>query len=188
MLLTGEHMVLRQAVEDDRRTVYEWMAESEITKSMMGPPRYSDIPIPNWEQFCSDYSPQYFNGSDPMLGKCFVIEVAANPVGVVSYNDVDERNRRTELDIWMNSESNCGKGYGPYALKLLMEYLHRELGITEFVIRPSARNTRAIRAYLKAGFERLEIETKQEVAEYGPGECGDSVVLVKQTKMTDTIQ
>lgn len=187
MRIKGDQVILRPAIEEDRRAVYEWMAESDVTRSMMGPPHYSDNPIPTWEQFCSDYTSHYFDGINPLLGKCFIIEAEASPVGLISYNDIDERNRRTELDIWMNRESNCGRGFGPDALKSLMKYLHRELGIIEFVIRPSARNTRAILAYLKAGFERLEIEPKQEVAEYGPRDYSDSVILIKRMSTDDSI-
>lgn len=80
-----------------------------------------------------------------------------------------------ELDIWMRSESECGKGYGPDALKVLSGYLAGEQGGTEFAIRPSARNERAVRAYRKAGFEPVG---PSEEERFGPGDYEDAVTLV----------
>ena len=55
---------LRPAVASDRRQVYEWLARSDVTPSMMGPPDYPDHPIPSWEEFCADYLPHYFDDSE----------------------------------------------------------------------------------------------------------------------------
>jgi len=57
-----------------------------------------------------------------------------------------------ELDIWLKERRLCGHGLGTEALRLLVGHLRREFGITRFLIRPSARNSRALRAYAKAGF------------------------------------
>ena len=57
-----------------------------------------------------------------------------------------------ELDIWLKSESECGKGIGTQALKDTVDYLNKEFGIHKFLIRPSERNVRAIKSYQKAGF------------------------------------
>lgn len=79
----------------------------------------------------------------------------------------------------MSCERNCGKGYGPDALQTLCEYLFQMCSIIEFVVRPSARNSRAIRAYRKAGFQHVKLSSEQQEAEYGPGDYYDSIVLAK---------
>ena len=150
MLIRGKRVRLQPATEDHRRMVYEWLAESDITRCMMGPPHFPDHPKPTWEEFRDGYEPYFFDDSEPELGRCFIIMVDDVPVGTVSYNEIDKEHRRTELDIWMSCEANCGQGYGTEALQLMYEYLFREYGVVDFWMQPSARNPRAIRAYQKA--------------------------------------
>lgn len=169
---------LRRATELDRRRVYEWLACSDVTPSMMGPPTYPDHPAPTWDEFCSDYAPHYFDGTDPSSGMVFIIEREGEPVGAVNYDEIDMGKSRTELDIWMSDGTNCGRGFGPDAPGALCRYLQREHGICEFVIRPSERNTRAIRAYEKAGFRRVHIEPSEAEREFGPGDYTDTVTMV----------
>jgi diamine N-acetyltransferase len=82
----------------------------------------------------------------------------------------------------MNGPENCGKGYGSDALRALCDYLFKSLGIKEFVIRPSAKNSRAIKAYEKAGFHQVEYNTKEQTARYGTPDSRDCIVLIKRFK------
>jgi RimJ/RimL family protein N-acetyltransferase len=102
-------------------------------------------------------------------------------VGQVNYNDIGEREgrKRTELDIWLRNQSECGKGYGSDALEALCTYLHERFGVEEFMVQPSGRNPRAIRAYEKAGFLRLNLPIKQARELWGPNDYDDSVYMVK---------
>ena len=171
--------MLRPATQEDKGMIFKWLAESDITPSFMGPPYFPDNPVPTWEEFCADYKPHFFNNSSPKSGRCFIIIVDFIPVGQVNYDNIDKHHKRTELDIWMSCEANCGKGYGPDALKALCEFLFRVFGTSEFVIRPSARNNRAIHAYEKAGFQVADLTPEEQKTQYGPGDYSDSVVLIK---------
>ena len=115
------------------------------------------------------------------MGRCFVILVNDEPVGQVYYNDIEEHEhrKRTELDIWMRSEQYCGQGFGSDALLTLCEYLVRQFGVQEFMVQPSARNRRAIRAYEKIGFVKLPLTVKEARAQWGPNDYFDSVYMVK---------
>ena len=179
-VIKGDKIALRPATAGDKRLIYEWLAESDATCAMMGPPKYPDAPVPTWEEFCADYEPYFFDGSRPELGRCYIITAGDLPVGQINYGEIDKRNRRTELDIWMSSESDCGRGYGPDALQTLCNYLNQTYGVVEFVIRPSARNLRAVRAYEKAGFRLREMTDAEQEAEYGPRDYKDSVVLIRR--------
>ncbi len=171
---------LRPAVASDRRQVYEWLAKSDVTPSMMGPPDYPDLSIPTWEEFCADYVPHYFDDSEPLSGRCFIIVSEGQDVGVVCHNAIDEQRRLTELDIWLRSEADCGKGHGSNALRLLCEALHEAYGVAEFIIRPSKRNRRAIGAYQRAGFELLPLSPTEQHRRFGDGDYADAVVLWKR--------
>ena len=109
-----------------------------------------------------------------------MVEVGGETVGHVNYMIVDAPSRYAELDIWMRSERDTGHGWGSDALAALMEHLYSAYGVPTFVIRPSARNHRAIRAYRKAGFTRIPMSAQEQARIYGPGDCDDTVVLVRE--------
>ena len=175
---------IRSATLADRRAVWDWIARSDLTASMMGPPNFAENPVPTWEQHCADYLPYFFDGSRPGVGRSLIIEFEGRAVGHVSYSRGDELSGAepgtlpgAELDIWMRDSSCCGHGWGSAALRMLCEHLHDTLGMREFIMRPSARNVRAIRSYEKAGFERLALTDAQQTAMYGPGEYQDTVTM-----------
>jgi RimJ/RimL family protein N-acetyltransferase len=180
-VLHGRLISLRPATLDDRRPIYEWAVNSDVTHAMLGPPTYPEHPAPTWEEFCADHKPHFFDGSAPHLGRCFIILANNEPVGQVYYNDIDECDgkKRTEMDLWMRAEQYCGKGYGSDALLTLCEHLARQLEVQEFMVQPSARNPRAIRAYEKIGFVKLSLSVEEARQIWGPNDYFDSVYMVK---------
>jgi hypothetical protein len=82
-MIRGSLVTLRPASEDDRRAVYQWLAQSDLTASMLGPPDFTDVPAPDWEQFCTDYGTPFFDGTREEVGRSFIIE-ADQPVGHVN--------------------------------------------------------------------------------------------------------
>lgn len=179
-MISSGGVALRFATKQDRRAIYEWMGQSELTPFMMGPPLFPDAPIPTWEQFLADYVDDYFDGARPEVGQSFLIEAEGEAVGHVSYSVVDLDRKLAELDVWLSCEKVCGHGYGVDALEALIGYLHGTLGLTDFILRPSARNPRAIRAYGKAGFRVLPMTYAEQTSLYGPGDYQDAVVLYRR--------
>ena len=179
-IIQGDGVVLRPATIVDQRQVYEWLAHSDIASAMNGPPIYPEKPIPTWDEFSDADCLNYFSDSAPQLGRCFLILVNDEAVGQVSYNDIHQHSgrTRTELDIWMRSEKDCGHGFGPRALLLLCGYLGERFGVQEFMVQPSARNPRAIHAYQKIGFEPLGLSVEASRELWGPNDYVDSVYMV----------
>jgi RimJ/RimL family protein N-acetyltransferase len=170
-------VTLRNATPADRRAVFEWMAQSDLTASMMGPPEFAENPVPTWEQFLADYLPYFFDGSEPELGRSFIIEHRGKAVGHVSYSQMDPSRSFAELDIWMRDSSCCGRGHGRDALVQLSEHLHSTFGVRELILRPSARNIRAVRAYAAAGFEVITMPQEEQALRYGAGEYHDTALM-----------
>jgi RimJ/RimL family protein N-acetyltransferase len=79
----------------------------------------------------------------------------------------------------MRSAADCGKGHGTDALDALCQDLHRRFGVEQFMVQPSARNPRAIRAYEKLGFIRLDLPLEEARALWGPNDYVDSVYMVR---------
>jgi len=159
-------VTLRPASTGDKLRVYQWLAQSDATVSMMGPPLYPELPVTSWKEFCDDYGDFYFDGSKPLEGRCFIIETGGRDIGVICHNRVFPELGSTDLDIWLRSSDDFGRGYGTVALRTLVDRLSRELSLDRFVIYTSRRNPRAIAAYLKAGFREITRTEAAEIIEF----------------------
>ena len=170
----GSIVTLRPANIEDRRLIFDWLTSSDLTKFIIGPPIYPDINIPTWEEFIDDYRTYFFDSSQPLMGRCFIIEVNSEPIGQINHDKIYPKDNSTELDIWLKSSAYTGKGYGTDALITLCHYLNEKYECKKFIIAPSRRNPRAIRAYKKAGF----IETTEVPENFSP-DYSDIVIMVK---------
>lgn len=177
--LKGKLITLRPATMQDRRQVFEWLAHSDLTSSMLGPPHFPENPVPTWEEFIDDYYEYFFDGSQPESGRCFIIQLNATPIGQINYNKIykEEGLRFTELDIWLADSRYTNKGYGTDALKTLCHYLHNELACKKFIIAPARQNIGAVKAYQKAGFAETSILLPHFIADYA-----DTVIMIKEIR------
>ena len=181
MKIVGNKIELKPAQESDRKKIYTWLVQSDLTHSMMGPPNYSEHPIPSWEEFCEDYTFSFFNVSGDGKGRNYIIVVDGEEIGTIGYDLLDKQKDRVVLDIWMRSEKYCGRSFGSDALNTLSNYIHKNFSITNFIISPSARNKRAIAAYKKAGFEYIKVLNKEEqIKEFGLFEYDDNILMIKR--------
>lgn len=170
--IQGNKVNLRPATMQDRRQIYDWLANSDLTRQVMGPPTYPDIIIPSWTQFKQDYKEYFFDSSQPLEGRCFVIQVNSESIGQINHDKIYPEDNSTELDIWLKSSAYTGKGYGSDAIVTLCGFLNQKYSCKKFILAPSRRNTIAIRSYKKAGF----IESGETVRY---PDCFDSVALIK---------
>ncbi|MDN5200326.1 GNAT family N-acetyltransferase [Fulvivirgaceae bacterium BMA10] len=173
--IEGTLTTLRPATMNDKRAIYQWMAESDLTSLMIGPPNFPDHPIPTWEEFLDDYEDYFFDGSKPLLGHSFIIELNEQPIGQINYGEIYPDDQVTELDIWLSARKYIGKGYGTDALITLCSYLHQKFHVKKFMIAPSERNIGAIKAYKKAGF----MPTTDRPVYFRP-DYDDAILMIKQ--------
>jgi RimJ/RimL family protein N-acetyltransferase len=178
--LRGKLVHLRPTTTADKHQVYEWGNHSDITKSMKGPPTFPDQPVTAWDDFDRDYKDYYFDGSQPELGRGFLICTGEEAVGFIDYNDIDFVERYVELDIWLKSSKYCGRGYGTDAILTLCAFLKDKYNLEYAIIAPSRRNSRAVAAYRKAGFTEVPMSTEEAKAKYGDGDYYDAVYMRKE--------
>jgi RimJ/RimL family protein N-acetyltransferase len=161
--IRGSLVTLRPARESDRRAVYQWLAESDVTRSMMGPPLFPDSPVPTWDEFCADYAPHFFDGTRPMVGASFVIEVEGDALGQINYEMNALARDTAELDIWLRSEDVTGRGYGTDALVTLTRHLHEtHSSVREGRVRRAAHHERRADRHLRTGRLRGQRTAAQE--------------------------
>lgn len=165
---------LRPAILQEKKKIFGWLVHSNLTSEMMGPPDYPDSPVPSWSEFDQDYRDHYFDPSDPRTGQCYLILHHDIEIGQINHNELNDDLKCTELDLWMADRKYTGKGYGSIALNLLCNNLFNDFGCTTFYMAPSQRNTRAIKAYQKAGFVFAESIPDHFIPDYH-----DAVLLEK---------
>jgi RimJ/RimL family protein N-acetyltransferase len=73
-------------------------------------------------------------------------------IGFVVLGDIKWPNQTALLGIGIGDPAYWGKGYGSDALRLILAYAFRELNLYRVGLNVIGYNTRAIRAYEKAGF------------------------------------
>ena len=180
MPISGNNMELVPAIEDDREEIYKWLCHSDLTTSVMGPPLYPDHPVPSYQEFSAEYPLSFFNESADGFGKVFIIIVDGEKVGTVGYDLLDRQKGRVVLDIWMRAQKFCGRGYGSRALLLLNGYIHDTFGISTFQISPSGKNSRAIAAFQKAGFNIIRLlDRNEQEAMFGVSEYETNLLMEK---------
>ena len=148
MIIRGEKVVLRPMTVGEIPIFYKWATQSDAT-----PFWYDDGRIPTYEECTQDWKRYYFDGSEPEKGRCFVILVDNRAIGQVNYNEINRETNSVELDIIIAEDVDKNKGYGTDALKTLVNYLFQNMNIQLCWIEAVTKNTRAVRAYQKAGFK-----------------------------------
>jgi len=187
MDIVGHTIKLIPAQESDRIRIYNWLCRSNLTSSVIGPPKYPEYPIPTWPEFCDEYPLSFFSAAGDGKGRVFIITTDGGDVGTIGYDLLDIEKNSLVLDIWMKAEQYCGHGYGSDALNTLSAYIYAHFGITDFFILPSKRNKRVLAAFLKAGFECVKIMNKQEQEkEFGYSEYDDNVLMIKRLGPTQS--
>ena len=184
-------MKIRHATISERKKTYEWLCLSDTANMHMGAPDYPENPIPDWTQFQNDFEHFYYMEYGRDKGSVMIIENDGKEIGCLCYACFHVKPNTAELDIWLKEKKYCGKGFGPHALQLLVQYLIEMQGIECFIIRPSEKNTRAIAAYEKSGFIRvmdkektiMKYVKKEYINEFGPGDYGfkNTAVLLMKT-------
>jgi RimJ/RimL family protein N-acetyltransferase len=84
----------------------------------------------------------------------FGIYVYGRLVGDVELEHVDRRAGDAEVRICIGDRRFWGQGYGGEALRLLIAYAARELGLSRLYLRVAPDNERAVRCYLRTGFRK----------------------------------
>ncbi|MDZ7653406.1 MAG: GNAT family N-acetyltransferase [Burkholderiaceae bacterium] len=181
--MQGLRVGLRRATRADAPRAWRWLAQSDLTPRRLGPPLFPDHPPPSYAAFCNDFAPHFFDGSLPYEGRGFVIRCLADgrEVGFIVHDRLDVLNDVAGLDLWLAGGASAGRGYGSEAIGLLCNWLQAQRGINRFLLRPSRRNVRALRAMRRAGFRETDLPATQVLDKLAlpSGEYADEVLLFR---------
>jgi diamine N-acetyltransferase len=181
VVANGSKVALRRAEPADRTRGHAWLAHSDLAPRSFGPPLYPDRSPPSAEAFAEHYLPHYFDGTRPFDGRLFVIRAGDVDVGCVAHHEVNLSRDVVELDLWLAEQRFCGKGFGSEAITLLCDWLQDNLGVNRFMLRPSRRNVRALRAMRRAGFRETDLPNADVIDKLAlaKGGYGDEVLLFR---------
>lgn len=120
----------------------------------------------------------HFFGNEPGKSKYLLIQYQGEIVGTISHTHHDGKIESFELDMWLRSVKFVGKGIGSTAMKMLIDSLVQQYGIKTFLIRPWYKNSRAVKAYEKCGFQQCKDFVVSDyygkyLEQYGDGDFGD---------------
>jgi len=144
LVLHGDHVVLRQAVEDDLEAlvgvlahpgVARWWGQGDVVRSFE-----EGDPEPARRELLGDEGPT------------FVVLVGDDVAGLIMYyEETDPDYRHAGMDIALHPDWH-GRGLGADALRTLARHLLEERGHHRLVIDPRASNAVAIATYRRVGF------------------------------------
>jgi RimJ/RimL family protein N-acetyltransferase len=168
----GSRIAMRRAVPEDRERVWHWLAAGELTGQRFGAPWFPELPPPTFEQFQRRFPDWMFDGSRPFEGRGFVLceSASGEEIGFICHHRLDLLKDIACIDIWLAQARHSGLGVGSEAIRLLCDWIRRERGVSRYVLRPSRRNTRALKAGRRAGFRTTDLPLPQIREKLGLGE------------------
>lgn len=173
----NDRIGLRRAHVEDREFLYRSMAQSDATPEMMGMPTYPDHPVPDFAAFVEDYDDTAFQDSDRF--RQYVVMAGDRDIGAICYTI---NGSVAELDIWIASRNDWGMGHGTSAIGMVVDKLEATGRVYDLIMRPSARNRRAIAAYAKAGFDVYDpvVHSLPDWCLDGGADYDDAVVMTRR--------
>jgi len=134
--LRGTRVVLRPIAPGDRPLLQRWLADRELRK----------------------YAGRRFalrsglGMARPDRQFLILRRADERPIGLCGLYGISPHEGTAEVGILLGEEDTWGQGYGPEALRLLLDHAYGALGLSQVCLCVHATNARAIRAYEKVGF------------------------------------
>jgi RimJ/RimL family protein N-acetyltransferase len=143
-MIFGEKSCLRRPEREDYALIWHWCNDPELQRLTMHYP-FS----PNFDELEFHYNKTI---SDP-LTECFVIHSFDNKaIGTIDLYNIDLRNRKSSLSIMIGENEYRDRGYGQDALKTIINFAFKELGLMRIETKVVEYNKKAIRSLENCGF------------------------------------
>jgi aminoglycoside 6'-N-acetyltransferase len=108
-----------------------------------------------------------------------IVERISMPIGYLQYYPVldptdyalESAERAVGMDLFLGEPDLWGKGLGTRVIRLAMGMIFESAEVERLVIDPHADNPRALRAYEKAGFQKIKVLPAHELHEGEYRDC-----------------
>ena len=147
--LHGERVYLRRPTLEDAQYVFHWERDNEVWRYDPHRP-YSQ----NMSEFLPIFERNYVQGNGRQFW--FIIDDEQHiPIGTITYFNVDARTAQAEIGLGLGDKTRWGKGYGPEAIRTLVQHLFTQPGFLRIYAETAQANQPARRAFAKAGFSEV---------------------------------
>lgn len=158
-LITGEQVALRRPRADDLPAVRRWYSDPELSRLT----RYQARPM-------ADSEIELFFRSRLLAPDALAYAIVELPaerlIGFTTFSALDPDNGSVLFHITIGERDAWGHGLGTEATRLMLAHAFGRLGLHRVGLTVFAFNTRAVRAYEKAGF-RVEGRLRETVRRDG---------------------
>jgi RimJ/RimL family protein N-acetyltransferase len=150
LLLEGKRVGLGPIRRDLLANYVRWENSAELAAL-----RGSELPPRTFES-----PPAWFDSASDNDVRFTIHELAAEhpqqrAIGMSRLFHIDRGHRHAELGIYLGERDAWGQGFGTEATRLTIDYAFNVLGLHNVFLRVIANNTRAIKAYERAGFRTV---------------------------------
>jgi RimJ/RimL family protein N-acetyltransferase len=172
-VLSGEKTRLRGIREDDLDSIAKW--RQQVSNDIL----QTKVVNPASEISVRDYWRTRAIGGNSSDGRAFAVETIpvdagdATFIGTVTFDNLSVQHRSALFAIALDP-ALTGRGYGRDAIRTMIRYGFRELGLHRIELGVWAFNTRALSAYLASGFVE---EGRRRDAVFHDGRWHDEVIM-----------
>jgi len=146
VIVRGHRTVVRRKRMSDVSDEYAWRSDEELARSDASNPMR--VPFPDYERNWS-FDMRFTDTA----GRSFAVEDEnGRHIGNIMYYNYDVARREAELGISIGRRDCWAQGYGTDAVVVVVYYLFRETDLERLYLHTLDWNTRAHRAFEKAGF------------------------------------
>lgn len=164
----GKRIILRPYRPDDADALWHSIHHEEFNKLTGTHTTFTREMIDNYIQN------QIAADDDSRTSFIIALPDDDRALGEVVLNDIDRDNQCANIRIAFFDETQVNKGYGTEAMRLMVDYGFKQLGLHRISLGVYAFNPRAIRVYEKIGFQR---EGVLRDALHWQGEYIDEVIM-----------
>lgn len=160
-IIRGRIVLRDEPRESDNEDHFRWynLQEWDYYDEPWTPPR-EPISWEEWEQRQREREETLY--ASPERGSSWQIDTAeGRHIGSISCYHVDKDAGVPMIGIGLPEEDTWGRGYGTEAVRLLLDYLFREVGLDEVRTGTWTGNARMVRVAQKCGFVEIDRHTHE---------------------------
>ncbi len=138
---------LRELSLDDVEDRYQWSLDEEVTRHLNMPSKYPPFSREETKQWIENC----INRTNGYEQKAITSRDGIH-IGWIDLKNIDRLNKHAELGIAIGNKSYWGKGYGTAAMREMLAYGFKELGLNKIWLRVEVDNENAIKSYKQIGY------------------------------------
>ena len=147
-MILGEKVRLRPVEREDLPRFVKWFGDLEVRRHLAICLPFSLAQEERWFESLQERLEQQ---QDVVLA---IETLDGVHIGNVGLHRINWKDRNAELGIVIGEKAYWDQGYGTDAIRTLLGFAFREMNLHRIYLRVDVDNTRGIRCYEKAGFQR----------------------------------